>query len=221
MKTSLALTLVTACAVAGGGTGAALRAFHSDTPSHSQQPPTIASTTTPRPTVTHTAQPPKATPTTTPAVTPPPTRPQPCRSTGVRLTLTYAGAAAGSSGENLIVTNVGRDNCLLMGYALVHLLSSGAVLSATDTGGQVDGPVNPEPVILAPGKQAAATVLVADADNYPAKQCGVVTTNGLQVILPGDSGMVVLPMKARGCTNPKDNVLRVMPFSTQFTTVTP
>jgi hypothetical protein len=137
-----------------------------------------------------------------------------CQTEGLRITVDSAAAsgAAGSTYVPVDFANMSSAACVLDGYPGVSFVtaadSSGRQIGAAAARNPQFGPVA---VQLAPGASAHAWLQVAEAGNYPASSCGLVTAHGLRVYPPGstEAGYVALDLPA--CSGNGVHQLTVMP----------
>ena len=159
MKTT-ALTM-SALALVAAGCGAQAANPASATHGASRQPSqvvSLASTTTPRCTVSH-----------------------------LSLRLGTAGHAAGSTYRPIIFTNKGTTSCTLRGYPGVSYVapSTGAQVGAAATR---SAGVTVRTVTLAPGGRASALLQLVNSINYPPSRCAAKPVSGELVQPYGDFG---------------------------------
>ncbi|HEY4331763.1 MAG TPA: DUF4232 domain-containing protein, partial [Ilumatobacteraceae bacterium] len=155
---------------------------------------TTVAPTTVAPTVATTAAPPPATePPTTPApppataaptTAPTPTThpgPQPCKSSGLKLTLGASDGTAGSVYTPIVFTNTGSVSCTLDGHPGVSFVDShGTQVGPSAARTDVATPT----ITLAPGGHAHANLQVAEAGNF---DCTIVNAPTLKVYPPDET----------------------------------
>ena len=139
---------------------------------------------------------------------------QACTAASLRFSFGYAGAAAGNWYSLIIVTNVSKASCSLLGVPTVSYLDA--------TGHRVGAAAVPEPgagaarlVTLQPGQRAAATLHQASPYNFPPADCGAVHTAGYAVALPNGSTVDVRGA-GTACSHAKSTTFWVMPFTKDF-----
>lgn len=109
-------------------------------------------------------------------------------------------AGAGSYTEAITVTNTGSTACNVGGHPGVQR----AVVSAADVR-TVGAPAawtaqRYVPLYLAPGQSAVAELRVTRAENYDPARCGgLVSTNALNVYVPGSTVVTRTHSVARAC----------------------
>ena len=151
---------------------------------------------TPARTVTVTATPPASA---SPTVTPPPAGPQPCATTGLKLTVGTANGAAGTIFYPLDFTNTSGSACTMYGYPGVAFVSSPG-------GSQIGAPASrrvaaaPTVITVAPGATAHATLAVSDVliGNNCKHQLQV---HWVQVYPPDQFKALFAPLSRQGCAD--------------------
>jgi hypothetical protein len=160
--------------------------------------PGAPATATTQPPVNPGGTPVSATP---PPATPPPSGPPPCATSVLKVTVATqsGGAAAGSVYYPIHFVNVSGASCTLYGYPGVSFV--------TGPGGSQIGPAatrNPVMaktlVTVAPGQTVHAELQVADAENYPPTDCGIVAAHWLKVYPPNQTAPVYVGFSAQTCT---------------------
>ncbi|HEY1639239.1 MAG TPA: DUF4232 domain-containing protein [Streptosporangiaceae bacterium] len=108
-----------------------------------------------------------------------------------------AGAAAGSLGYQLEVSNISRSTCTLYGYPGVSAFGphGGQLGSAAAR----DHAHAPRLVTLARGATAHMELYLADAANYPPRTCQPRQAAGLRVYPPGAYRSLTIPYSFRAC----------------------
>jgi hypothetical protein len=127
--------------------------------------------------------PPTAAPTATVTVTAPAAVSR-CLSIHLTLSLGLGQGTAGSSYQNIVLTNTGSAACTLYGYPGVSFVdASGALIgkpSSEDAGTK-------KTVTLAAGGAAHALLRQPDAGNFPPSACHKTTADRLRVYPPGET----------------------------------
>lgn len=123
------------------------------------------------------------------------------------------GGSAGHYELRIVLENEGPERCVLQGWPGVSFVGGddGAQLGASAT---LDRSSPHDPVPLAPGAAAQASVLVANADNY-GEGCGRTAADGLRVYPPGETRSLFVrndELRLLACTNPHDELLEVQAF---------
>jgi hypothetical protein len=111
-------------------------------------------------------------------------------------------AAAGSSYYPVQFANTSSSPCTLYGYPGVSFVTAVG-------GGQIGIPATRNPalaarlVTLSPGQTVHAELQVADAQNYPPTDCGLVTAHWLKIYPPNQTAPVYVSFTAQTCSKPK------------------
>ncbi|MGW0042501.1 DUF4232 domain-containing protein [Rhodococcus sp. NPDC003348] len=105
--------------------------------------------------------------------------------------------SAGSVTIPLVFTNTGSRTCTLYGFPGVSYVdgADGVEIGAAATRAGGSG----EPVVLAPGGRATATVRAVQVLNYPAEQCNPTPVAGLRVYPPNDTATLFVSRAGTGC----------------------
>lgn len=124
---------------------------------------------------------------------------QQCTATDIKVTLGKGGGAAGSYYAPLRFTNTSSSPCVIGGYPGVSYV-------AGDDAHQVGPPAERvkqqwQPVKLAPGEVAHATVRFVQVHNYPEAACQPTKVTGVRVYLPGEKNSTVVPYTRTGCSS--------------------
>jgi hypothetical protein len=112
------------------------------------------------------------------------------------------GAAAGSSYNAIVFTNVSGAACTLYGYPGVSFVAAagGSQIGIPAT----ENPAHPRQLItLAPGQAGHAELQVINAENYPPANCGLVTAHWLKVYPPNQTAPLYASFTAQACTRPR------------------
>jgi hypothetical protein len=119
------------------------------------------------------------------------------------------GGAAGSVYMKLILTNSGKEPCVLKGFPGVSLTSAptGDPIGAAATRDESQ-PV--AEVVLAPGKAGFAQLRYTQAGNYP--DCTRVPAAGFRVYPPEDTASLFIPQQQDACSNAEIKLLSVQAF---------
>jgi hypothetical protein len=111
-------------------------------------------------------------------------------------------AAAGSSYYPVQFANTSSSPCTLYGYPGVSFVTAMG-------GSQIGIPATRNPaltarlVTLSPGQTVHAELQVADAQNYPPADCGLVTAHWLKIYPPNQTAPVYVSFTAQTCSKPK------------------
>jgi hypothetical protein len=163
--------------------------------------PRTPATATTQPSVNPGGTPVSASP---PPASPASSGPAPCATSALRVTVATSkgGAAAGSTYYPIEFVNVSGTSCTLYGYPGVSFV--------TGQGGSQIGPAatrNPAfpktLVTVAPGQTVHAELQVADAQNYPPGDCGIVAAHWLKVYPPNQTAPVYISFSAQACSKAK------------------
>jgi len=133
-----------------------------------------------------------------------------CKAAGLTGTTdSTGGGAAGSVYMQLILTNSGKEPCLLKGYAGVSLTAgaNGEPIGAAATRDE-SAPVTD--VLLAPGAAGTATLRYTQAANYP--NCTKTAAAGFRVYPPNDTASLFLAQPMDACANADINLLTIAAF---------
>ncbi len=183
---------------------------------------TVSSATAPasptRPTATTTSPAPVTTPRTPVPRTPVPSTGAPtatpqagtsrCALAQLELALGRPGAAAGSTYTPITFRNTGSVPCSLDGYPGVSFVAGdrgqqvGAAATRTGTA---------QPVLLAPGDTAHATLQESNAGNHDPAACRPTAVPGLRVYPPGETASAFLVDGTTACADPGVQQLRIGP----------
>jgi hypothetical protein len=130
--------------------------------------------------------------------------PAPCATSALKVAVPtgQGNAAAGSSYYPVQFTNSSGHSCTLYGYPGVSFVSAagGSQIGAAAT----RNAAMPRTVItLASGQTVHAELQVADAQNYPAADCGLVTAHWLKVYPPNQTAPLYASFTAATCSKPK------------------
>jgi hypothetical protein len=135
-----------------------------------------------------------------------------CTTSALTVTVasTPGGGAAGSTYMPIDFTNSSGRACALYGYPGVSFVTGrgGAQIGAAaarNTG------FSAVPVTLASHASAHAWLQVAQAGNYPASTCHMVTATWLRVFPPGNTVPAYVSHTFSACASAKANLLTVMP----------
>jgi hypothetical protein len=138
----------------------------------------------------------------TPAATPvPSTSVASCATSALKAAVVTAksSGAAGSIYYPLDLTNISGTACTLAGYPGVSFVSgpAGPLMGRAAS----RNPVHPAAAItLMPGQVAHATLQVAEAGNFVAKQCAPVTAHWLQVYPPNQAAALYVHFTTQACS---------------------
>jgi Domain of unknown function (DUF4232) len=129
-----------------------------------------------------------------------PAGPGPCQAPQLSVRRAASQGTAGPLFTQIEFRNISPDACSIYGYPGV---------SFTDGAGtQIGVPAvrnilaQALPVILAPGRTAAAQLEIGFASAYPAAQCGLTTARRLKIYPPGLTAPFYLPYTVQTCSKP-------------------
>jgi hypothetical protein len=184
-------------------------------PDTASSAPSATATATATSAVTPSAGVPSAGATSTP-ITPsasldPSAGPVACTSATLRVGMSRGEGAAGSIYYTVRLTNTSQRPCRTGGFggvSLVHSATGNPVGAPAD---RVD-PASANPITLAPGGIASATLQVSDAGNYPAGACRPVPTAGFRIYPPDQTRSSFVARSTTGCASPKVHLLRLSPY---------
>jgi hypothetical protein len=111
-------------------------------------------------------------------------------------------AAAGSTYYPIQFVNTSGSPCTLYGYPGVSFVTAAG-------GSQIGVPAIRDPAVsaqlvtLAAGQTVHAVLQVAEAQNYPASDCGPVTAHWLKIYPPNQTAPVYVSFTAQTCSKPR------------------
>ena len=120
----------------------------------------------------------------------------PTRSLGLKLGL--AQGAAGSTFQVIDFTNVSNATCTLYGYPGVSLAGGKPVTQIGLPAAESHATAR-KLVTLSPGAVANAVLQIAQAVNFPAAKCGLVTAHYLRIYPPNQTTSVYLHYTSQTC----------------------
>jgi hypothetical protein len=141
---------------------------------------------------------------TTPAATTTGSATPPCATSALKVTVdtSSGGAAAGSTYYPIEFANVSGSSCTLYGYPGVSFVTAqgGSQIGPAAT----RNPTLPKTLItVGPGQTVHAELQVADAQNYPPGDCGIVSAHWLKVYPPNQTAPVYVSFSAQACSKAK------------------
>jgi hypothetical protein len=170
---------------------------------HTAAPTTTASVTTATTAPTSTTQ----ASTSTSSV---PAGPPACTTNQLAVTLGAGDGAAGSSYYALVFRNTGAATCILNGYPGVSYVTGSAGAQVGSPAARVPAPgATAQPVRVAPGDSAHATLREVNVGNYPAATCGPTPVLGLRVYPPNQTAAGFVPQATTGCTQTGPSQLEI------------
>jgi Protein of unknown function (DUF4232) len=131
--------------------------------------------------------------------------PPSCATSALQVSLGQGNGAAGSSIVPLQFNNQSSSACTMFGFPGVSFV--------TGTGGSQIGASAAEDksaaraaITLAPGAVAHALLRVADAQNFPAARCKLVTAHWLKIYPPGQTAPLYLKFTSAACSSTSTSV---------------
>jgi hypothetical protein len=131
-------------------------------------------------------------------------------SLNVTVDISQGGGAAGSTYLPIDFTNSSGRACSMYGFPGVSFVTGRGGSQIGAAAARNDG-FSPVPVTLAAHGSAHAWLQVAQAGNYPASTCHMVTATWLRVFPPGDRVPAYVSHTFSACSSAKANLLTVMP----------
>jgi len=134
---------------------------------------------------------------------------KPCSSSGLVIWAgeEFGGGSAGHVAYRIEFTNLSGHTCTVSGYpkvSAVNLKGKRIGAAATHGSGSKVGAIT-----LKNGEAAVATLQIAEALNFPKKQCHPTLAAGLRIGVPGGSGAKVAPLAFETCAAAKSKTLSV------------
>ncbi len=139
-----------------------------------------------------------------------PSGPAECTTADLKVTRGQSNGAAGTIYYNIDFTNTSSTSCFMQGYPGVSLVSAG-----DGSGSQIGAdakrtPVTPShQVVLSPGQVANAQLGVAEAGNFPASTCKVVTAHWLKVFPPDQTVAAYVAFTTQTCSSTSVATMRI------------
>jgi Protein of unknown function (DUF4232) len=128
-----------------------------------------------------------------------------CATSALQVSLGQGNGAAGSSIVPIQFNNQSSSACTMFGFPGVSFV--------TGTGGSQIGASAAEDksaaratITLAPGAVAHALLRVADAQNFPAARCKLVTAHWLKIYPPGQTAPLYLKFTSAACSSTSTSV---------------
>jgi hypothetical protein len=128
----------------------------------------------------------------------------------VNVASTAGGGAAGSTYVPIDFTNSSGRACSMYGYPGVSFVTGRGGSQIGAAAARNNG-FSSVPVTLAAHASAHAWLQVAEAGNYPASTCHMVTATWLRVFPPADTVPAYASHTFSACASSKANLLTVMP----------
>jgi len=118
-----------------------------------------------------------------------------CQSMDLTASISAANGAAGTSYQNVVLTNHTNHTCTVTGFPGISLVDAGNnVLGQPATRNGAAGAT----VTLAPNTSAAATIALPNPANFASGTCSAMSTN-LRIYPPDDTTWLSLAFKAQWC----------------------
>jgi hypothetical protein len=135
-----------------------------------------------------------------------------CTSDELSMNLGRIDGSAGSVTIPLVFTNTGARPCIVYAFPSVSYVSAedGVEVGAAATRSSGSAV---EPVTLAPGGRATATVRAVQVENYPEAECEPTPVAGLRVYTLGDPSTKFVSYAGTGCVLPGVDQLQVTAFT--------
>lgn len=133
---------------------------------------------------------------------------QPCSSRYLRAAPGTSQGAAGSIYQVIKFVNLNNVACTLYGYPGVSLAAGTPVTQVGAAADRVSGSAKTV-VLLEPQGAASALLKITQAGNYPAGDCGPVTTTWIQIYPPGQTAPLYMPYKSTGCSKSSVHLLTI------------
>jgi hypothetical protein len=111
------------------------------------------------------------------------------------------GGAAGSTGIEIVLTNIGEDPCELQGWPGVSFVGGGDGTQLGAAAEQDRGTYPSDTVTLAPGGQAFVPLTIAQALNYSNAECAPREADGLRVYPPGSEESLFISYPQTACSS--------------------
>jgi len=194
LLSATAAALICAVAMAGCASSTSTSAAGSN--------PGTASSTSATPTPSTSVSTPAAAPSMT--LTPPPTAPPACPTSGLQVKLGQSSGYAGGVYVPIDFTNTSSASCTLYGYPGVSLVNSSGAQIGLAAERDTTTPVTL--VTLAPGATATALLQIVDALNFTPSTCGPTQAANIKVYPPNQTAAVLLPNTSQGCAKPVQTI---------------
>jgi hypothetical protein len=133
---------------------------------------------------------------------------QPCSSRYLRADPGTSEGAAGSIYLSIKFVNLNNVACTLYGYPGVSLAAGTPVTQVGAAADRVAGSARTT-VTLQPQGVASALLRITQAVNYPAANCGPMSTTWIQIFPPGQTAPLYMAYKSTGCTKSSVHLLTI------------
>jgi Protein of unknown function (DUF4232) len=191
LLSAVVAALIGAAAVAGCASSTSTSAAGSN--------PGAGSSASAAPTPTISVSTPAAAPSMT--LTPPPTAPPACPTSGLQVKLGQSSGYAGGVYVPIDFTNTATTPCTLYGYPGVSLVT-GSPGTQIGLAAERDTTTPVKLVTLAPGATATALLQIVDALNFTPSTCSPTQAADIKVYPPNQTAPVYLPNTSQGCAKP-------------------
>ena len=135
-------------------------------------------------------------------LTPPPTAPPACPTSGMQVKLGQSSGYAGGVYVPITFTNSSTASCTLYGYPGVSLVSGPPYTQIGLAAKRATASAPVKQITLAPGATANALLQIVDALNFPTASCGPTKAAALKIYPPNQTVPVYLPSNSNGCAHP-------------------
>jgi len=133
---------------------------------------------------------------------------QPCSSRYLRADPGTSQGAAGSIYQVIKFVNLNNVACTLYGYPGASLAAGTPVTQVGAAADRVSGSAKTV-VLIEPHGVASALLKITQAGNYPAANCGPVSTTWIQIYPPGQTVPLYMPYKSTGCSKSSVHLLTI------------
>jgi hypothetical protein len=140
--------------------------------------------------------------------------PAECTTAALHVKIGSSNGAAGTIYYDLVFTNAASATCFLQGYPGVSLVSAGSG-SGSQIGADAkrDSVTPSKKIVLATGQTAHAVLGVAEAGNFPASKCNLVTAHWVKVFPPDQTAAAYAPFTTQTCASTSVATMRITTIS--------
>lgn len=144
----------------------------------------------------------------------PPAGPAECATSDLKVVVGQSNGAAGTIFYNLDFTNTSASACFLRGYPGVSLVSAPSSAGSQLGADAKRNPVTPSTQItLNPGGAAHAVLGIAEAGNFPASKCHIVSAHWLKVFPPDQTVAAYAPLATQTCSSTSVATMQISAIS--------
>lgn len=144
----------------------------------------------------------------------PPAGPAECATSDLKVAVGQSNGAAGTIFYNLDFTNNSASACFLRGYPGVSLVSAGSSAGSQLGADAKRNSVTPSTQItLNPGEAAHAVLGIAEAGNFPASKCHIVSAHWLKVFPPDQTVAAYAPLTTQTCSSTSVATMQISAIS--------